>query len=328
MSGYPEFSDLPLRKGDAPMSAWGLWGIDDELGTLNHLTPEVVQNAVSEASAGLRFSLNWSLELPTTPGFGRGVHQFHHQIHQAPNALVLDDSLHDFNTQKSSQWDGQRHFAYQKEKLFYNGTTLEEILSANSGALGIQNWSKVGGIAGRGVLLDYQSWAEENARNTDMSTSTPILFDDLMACYKAQQNKSTKPLELRKGDILLVRSGFTKSYNSMSRAAEEAMGQASPTRAAGVHQDKRLLEWLWSNQVAAVGGDAQAWECLPSDPSSGFLFHEVLIAGWGCPIAELLWLEDLAEVCKRMGRWTFLLTSSPLNVFGGVASPANMMAIM
>jgi chitinase len=26
-----------------------------------------------------------------------------------------------FNTQGSSQWDSLRHFAYQKEKTFYNG---------------------------------------------------------------------------------------------------------------------------------------------------------------------------------------------------------------
>lgn len=27
----------------------------------------------------------------------------------------------------SSQWDGFRHFGYQKEKKFYNGVTLEDI---------------------------------------------------------------------------------------------------------------------------------------------------------------------------------------------------------
>jgi hypothetical protein len=27
----------------------------------------------------------------------------------------------------SSQWDGLRHFAYQKEELFYNGVTLGDI---------------------------------------------------------------------------------------------------------------------------------------------------------------------------------------------------------
>lgn len=30
----PSFSALPLRKDDPPYSAWGLWGKDDQLGTL------------------------------------------------------------------------------------------------------------------------------------------------------------------------------------------------------------------------------------------------------------------------------------------------------
>lgn len=31
---YPLFSELPLRPGDPPFSAWSLWGDDDEIGTL------------------------------------------------------------------------------------------------------------------------------------------------------------------------------------------------------------------------------------------------------------------------------------------------------
>jgi kynurenine formamidase len=91
-----------------------------------------------------------------------------------------------------------------------------------------------------------------------------------------------------------------------------------------------MLEWLWEHRIAAVGGDAPAWEVLPPTckDSAGFLYHEVLIAGWGCPIAEYLWLEDLAEYCKREKRWTMFLSSCPLNVQGGVASPANLMAIL
>lgn len=31
---YPRFEDLPLRKGDPPFSSWGLWGVDDQVGTI------------------------------------------------------------------------------------------------------------------------------------------------------------------------------------------------------------------------------------------------------------------------------------------------------
>jgi len=39
----------------------------------------------------------------------------------------VNDDIWTFNTQINSQWDRLRHFAYQKEELFYNGVTLEDI---------------------------------------------------------------------------------------------------------------------------------------------------------------------------------------------------------
>lgn len=45
------------------------------------------------------------------------------------------------------------------------------------------------------------------------------------------------------------------------------------------------------------------------------------------PIGEMWNLEGLAAECERQQRWTFFLTSSPLNLPGGVASPPNALAI-
>lgn len=46
-SKLPAFEELPLRKGDPPYSAWGLWE-NSQLGALNHLTDEVVLRATKE----------------------------------------------------------------------------------------------------------------------------------------------------------------------------------------------------------------------------------------------------------------------------------------
>jgi hypothetical protein len=71
MSSRPPFAALPLRKGDPRLSAWGLWGDKDELGTLNFLTKDVVRNAASEIKEGVRVSLNWTFGEPSRPCFGR-----------------------------------------------------------------------------------------------------------------------------------------------------------------------------------------------------------------------------------------------------------------
>lgn len=234
-----------------------------------------------------------------------------------------------FNTQRSTQWDGLRHFAYQKEKLWYNGNTRDDVtdLETPKSRLGLNWWHKAGGVAGRGVLIDYWSYAVANGKQYDAARPHSIKYDDLMACFQWQQQQSSEPLELGTGDILLVRSGFHARYTELGAEDERAVGEAWPPAFCGVHQDLRLLKWLWDSRVAAVGGDTPAWEGFPLDDKAGFTFHEVLLAGWGCPIAELLWLEDIAASCRERKRWTFFLTSAPLNVYGGVASPANMLAL-
>lgn len=67
------------------------------------------------------------------------------------------------------------------------------------------------------------------------------------------------------------------------------------------------------------------WRNLFSDEQSGI--HDNALDLWGTPLGELWDLEELADQCKKHGRWRFFVTSCPLNVAGGVASPPNALAI-
>lgn len=53
----PSFDALPLRAEDPQASAWGLWGYDDELGTLNLLSPDVTKRAATLVQCGEVVSL-------------------------------------------------------------------------------------------------------------------------------------------------------------------------------------------------------------------------------------------------------------------------------
>jgi hypothetical protein len=56
-SNRPAFEQLPYRSGDPKYSAWGLWGTEDELGTLNLLTTTTVQYAAKEIVTGQQITL-------------------------------------------------------------------------------------------------------------------------------------------------------------------------------------------------------------------------------------------------------------------------------
>lgn len=55
---HVSFADLPLDKNGPHGNAWGKWGPDDQLGTLNYLTEDVVAKAARECvRTGQRISL-------------------------------------------------------------------------------------------------------------------------------------------------------------------------------------------------------------------------------------------------------------------------------
>lgn len=103
------FSSLPLDPKGPPGNAWGRFGPDDQLGTLNLLTPATVAAASKEITSGVRISLDWPLDTPKCPSFRR--QGFKHEIQQrGGEGTAVNDDVLTFNTQSSTQWDGFRHF--------------------------------------------------------------------------------------------------------------------------------------------------------------------------------------------------------------------------
>ena len=111
------FSLLPLEADGPPFNAWGRFGPDDQLGTLNLLTPSSVAAAArTEIVTGVRISLDWPLNKPAYPSYGRG--ELKHEIRRrGPEGRLVNDDILEFNTQGSSQWDGLRHYGKPNAKF-------------------------------------------------------------------------------------------------------------------------------------------------------------------------------------------------------------------
>jgi hypothetical protein len=311
----PRFDELPVRPDAPPRSDWGLWGDDDELGTLNLLTPERIVSAAHLVRKGRTFGLNWDLELPNPPLWGREA--LRHTIKHKNGSLGGDDVYDDFNTQSSSQWDGLTHVGSAAYRRYYNGVTEAMVTGGPGTRNGIQVWARRG-IAGRGVLIDYRRWAETKGIDYSPGERHHITVSALQAAASAQR------VRIEQGDILLVRSGWIAWYLGLDQDARTALA-AGPVTAVGLAQGDETLRFLWDNHFAAVAGDTVAFEAFPADPGQGM--HETILALWGLPIGELFDLEALADDCAQDGIYEFFFTSAPLNKLGGVASPPNALAI-
>ena len=82
----PSYDDLPVRAGAPAGAAWGVFGDDDEVGTINLLTPERVIAATSSIRTGKVFALNLPINIPDPPLFTRGKHRTPSRFSRARNS--------------------------------------------------------------------------------------------------------------------------------------------------------------------------------------------------------------------------------------------------
>lgn len=208
---------------------------------------------------------------------------------------------------------------------FYNNVHGPDILGPDSNLRNsIHHWSLHGGICGRGILLDYHTYATQNSISYNPYESERIPLSSLIACGKTQGldiRPQSQGGDILPGDILFIRSGFTVAYDNKPREERNAaatrphaFGPDDGQRWGGVEQSEEMVDWLHDCYFAAVAGDSPAFEAWPSNKE--FYLHEYLLAMWGCPIGELLDLEKLTEKCREEGRWTFFVASSPNNCHG------------
>lgn len=318
-----------------PAEAAWIWGADDEVshlrtlffsqvfthqvGRLNLLTPSHVNSVLqTEQLHGTTISLNWDLTLPRQPGFARQACD--QRLEPFKEILVNDEVIH-MNTQSGSQLDGFRHIAHQPSKLFYNKLTQEEI-AGESTRCGIQAASRRG-IIGRGVLLDFVRWADLKGLQVDPFDSYAITLDQLL------EIAAWEGVSFQRGDILLVRTGWIRKYNTSLAASHSAnllRVAAEHPHAIGLDSGPEMRRWLHDGYFSVVGGDQPAFEVWP--PPETPILHEYLLACWGVMIGEMLDLEELAERCAGLGRYSFVFTSAPLNLPGGVATLANALCIL
>jgi len=310
----PTFDQLPVVEGAPPQSGWWLFGKDDQVGLFNLQTPERIAAAAKLVRFGAMFPLNWELELPSPPLYGRGA--IRQTVFHNPGGH--DDVLDNFFPQASSQWDSLVHVGHPRHG-FYNGVTAAEVTGQPGTRGGIEHWARRG-IAGRGVLLDVARFYEKQGRPIDAGQAVRIPPEDLEACRKAEG------IEIRTGDVLLVRTGWIAWYLKQDAFTRRAISSPANLTAAGLAAGEEMARYLWDLHVVAAGSDCPALEAWPPTATTGGFLHHYLIGLFGMAIGELWNLDPLADHCATDGCYEFFFTSAPLNKLGGIGSPPNAIA--
>jgi hypothetical protein len=156
-------SEEILRKLALQVRNWGTWGPDDEIGTLNYITPDAIAAAARLATTGKVFALGIPLQ---REGPQSGTRQRFNPIHamfrdggDQPRTPAEVAALQGYGgsddwivmpLQSVTQWDSLAHIFY--EGKMWNG--YDAALVTSSGAAKNSIDKTTDKIVGRGVLLD------------------------------------------------------------------------------------------------------------------------------------------------------------------------------
>lgn len=324
---FPSYQQLTAA-ADVPAGAsWEVFGRDDEIGTLNFVSTEVVRSAASLVRAGKVISLNARIDELDPPILGR--ERIRHQITSDPASL--DDRFDAFYPQASSQWDALAHVQHPEHR-FYNGWREDQVVEPAQPRLGIERWARRG-IATRFVLVDIAGLAQERGTPIDFASRQAYGVADIEAALERQD------CTVSDGAILLFHFGWLDWWRRSDLATRQRIASCCPTldfeadtqnifSGPGLECSEDIVEWLWDHRISGAAGDNPILEATPFDRShpDGFL-HYRLIPLLGLAIGELWDLGPLARDCREDGQYDGLLTSAPLNAPGGIGSPANALAL-
>jgi kynurenine formamidase len=322
MAAFPTYRQLKRPDETGLPLSWGTWGPEDQLGTLNNITPEAVAGAAKLIRRGVRFNLDLPLHEPygvIRPGAHRSRRAPTQTLYARefpPHLTVRDDKLDDFYLQCSSQWDGLTHMGDLRHG-FYNGVKPEQVTQKEGTRNGIEHVAQFC-VAGRGVLVDLVRFYMQAGRPWDPMAQQAASADDVRACLKAQG------VSLQPGDVLLLRLGWLARFRA-AKTVDERHDVFAAWKYSGLSGEEDMWEFLWDSRVAAIATDTvtvEVWPIRDGRPSM-----HLAIARLGLTIGEMFDFEALAEDCAQERRYTCFFTSKPLNVRGGVGSPPNAMAI-
>jgi kynurenine formamidase len=295
-----------LPEGVAPW--WpSRYGADDQIGSLNELTPERVVAAARLVKTGERLALGrildesipvfpgrwWRQSLDMTPHVTNLRREDAHGKGWGRNEINWITEIQAGTFQVGTQLDSIGHI--QTGDRFYNGWRVRDVVE--SWGLNRFGMETVPPIVGRGVLLDVAA-----AKGIERLPAGAVITVADVEATLARQGIGIGP-----GDIVLFHTGWGGLWTA--DPARFLEGEPGPGLA--------LIRWLHERRVAAVGTDSWSIGPVPGeDPERPFLVPQTMYVELGLFGFENLATEELA----RRKVYEFLFVNTHARTRGSTAA--------
>jgi kynurenine formamidase len=281
------------------LNNWGRWGDNDQVGTVNLITPAKRAAAQRLVRTGRTVSL--ARDIAPQPAL---MYHATFPSNRERADVVLDRFDLVYHGFTITHIDALCHVAWDGH--LYNGRPFAQSVTA-AGATWCPIDPLFDGITSRGVLLDVAGGRKEGY----VTVGNPVTPKELDAAA-ARAGVKVEP-----GDVVVVRSGD----EAFRRANPDWVARVSPHP--GLHLS--CLEWFREKDIAAI-----SWDMMDERPSGypGFgMSAHLAIPFLGLALVDNTNPERLAAACREEGRYEFLFTATPIRLVGSTGAPAHPLAI-
>ena len=305
-------SSASAKRGWTKGKGWGwVWGKDDQLGALNHMSDRTRLAALELTKTGKTYDLGVPYSRNSYKWHGHspgeiisfrspeGVkRQLDHEVID-PKVNRVGTGWHTcalfINDNVGTQIDGLAHITAGDDNHWYNGYKESDW----GGDFGVRRCSAAGipPIINRAVMLDIAG--AHNVRS--LPPHYAITPADIDAALERQQT------DIRVGDIVLVRTGTLQFWGADGAPTE--MLTSADTAGINLATAKYLVE---QKGALAIGSDTSGLEVGPVDASSPTFIpvHNYLLIEQGVHILEFHNLEQLAR--DKVYEFCYIATTNKL----------------
>tara|TARA_S200000501_G_scaffold210299_1_gene197566 strand:+ start:424 stop:1431 length:1008 start_codon:yes stop_codon:yes gene_type:complete len=300
----PFVSQAQFDEWVGTLSNWGRWGPDDEIGTLNLITPEKRKEASSLVQNGVTVSLARNTDNVESVDNPCPVEwEMINATRNGASDRIAFRCIHGLGT---THIDGFGHRFFDGK--MWNGVEMAQTVTMEEGAKVNSVLTMKDGIVTRGVLYDIP-----RLKGVDyLEPGYRVTVDDLEA-WEEMTGVSVGP-----GDAMLFRWGRW--------ARREAEGPFDTwEESAGL--DNTVIPWLKERDISILGWETPGYTPRPEGDLPTLSLHDFALTMLGIHLIDRSDLGALADMAAAQGRWEFMLTIAPLPIPNGTGSPVNPIAI-